>query len=57
MVKVRHCGGEGEFYIGSSVLLTFVELVRSALSELPQYKTTYVELTFAHPIAIYKTCK
>ena len=49
---LQHWVSEGEFYIGGFVLLTFVEPVRLALNELPQYKTAYVELAFARPNAV-----
>ena len=49
---LQHWTSEGEFYIGGSVLLTFVEPVRLALNELAQYKTAYVELVFARPNAV-----
>ena len=52
-LKIKKCysvgASEGEFYIASFVLLTFVEPVRLVLNGLAQYKTAYVELTFVHP--------
>ena len=47
---LHHWGSEGEFNIGGFILLTFIEPVRLALNELEQYKTAYVELTFACPM-------
>ena len=55
-LKTRKCysigESEGEFYIGSFALLTFIESVRLALNELVQYKTAYVELAVALPNAV-----
>ena len=47
---LQHWANEGEFYIASFVLLTFIEPVRLALNELVQYQISYVELAFAHPM-------
>ena len=49
---LQYWASEGEFYIGGFVLPTFVEPDRLVLNELAQYKTTYLELTFARPNAV-----
>ena len=39
---LQHWGERKQLYIGSFVLLTFIEPVRLTLNELAQYKPTYV---------------